>query len=314
MFKEMEYVFAVYEERSFSKAAKKLHISQPALSNIVKKAETEIGMPIFDRSTIPLTVTKAGEFYIQSIQQIRAIQKNVEEYFEDVKNTNTGELVLGGSSYFCSFVFPEMISRFHRRYPNITIHLKEDMVDHLREELLHEEIDLVLETAFHEEEPDIRNVFYKNEHIILAVPKILQVNLRLQPYQIGRHEIICGRFLHPSFESVPMIHFKDTPFIKMKPGNDMYLRSTQICRNAGFDMNAVLYVDQVMTSLNIAATGTGALFISSDIVRHLPPDPRLVYYKIGDPLAERKVNWSFKKTRYLSNSVREFIRIGNGVE
>ena len=147
MFKEMEYVFAVYEERSFSKAAKKLHISQPALSNIVKKAETEIGMPIFDRSTIPLTVTKAGEFYIQSIQQIRAIQKNVEEYFEDVKNTNTGELVLGGSSYFCSFVFPEMISRFHRRYPNITIHLKEDMVDHLREELLHEEIDLVLETA-----------------------------------------------------------------------------------------------------------------------------------------------------------------------
>ena len=58
MLNEMKYVYAVYQEKSFSKAAKKLYISQPALSNMVRKAEREVGAAIFDRSTIPLTITK----------------------------------------------------------------------------------------------------------------------------------------------------------------------------------------------------------------------------------------------------------------
>ena len=66
MLNEMRYVYSVYQEKSFSKAAKKLFISQPALSNMVRKAENEIGAPIFDRSTIPLTVTKEGAYYIKS--------------------------------------------------------------------------------------------------------------------------------------------------------------------------------------------------------------------------------------------------------
>lgn len=63
MLNEMKYVYEVYKEKSFSKAAKKLFISQPALSNMVRKAEKEMGAPIFDRSTIPLTVTKEGAYY-----------------------------------------------------------------------------------------------------------------------------------------------------------------------------------------------------------------------------------------------------------
>lgn len=67
MINEMKYVYAVYQEKSFSKAARKMFVSQPALSNMVKKAEAEIGRPIFDRSTIPLTVTKEGMYlFVQS--------------------------------------------------------------------------------------------------------------------------------------------------------------------------------------------------------------------------------------------------------
>ena len=58
MLNEMKYVYEVYKEKSFSKAAKKLFISQPALSNMVRKAEKEMGAPIFDRSTIPLTESR----------------------------------------------------------------------------------------------------------------------------------------------------------------------------------------------------------------------------------------------------------------
>ena len=95
MLNEMKYVYAVYQERSFSKAAKKLYISQPALSNMVRKAEKKIGAAIFDRSTIPLTVTKEGAHYIKAIEEIMFIQRNMKAYF-DFLTSNYNCKVLGG--------------------------------------------------------------------------------------------------------------------------------------------------------------------------------------------------------------------------
>ena len=57
-----EYIYAIYQERSFSKAAQKLYVSQPWLSSVVKKVEQEIKTPLFDRSTNPISLTPAGEY------------------------------------------------------------------------------------------------------------------------------------------------------------------------------------------------------------------------------------------------------------
>ncbi len=147
MLNEMKYVYAVYQEKSFSKAARKLQVSQPALSKMVRKVEKDIGVIIFDRSTIPVTVTREGAFYIKSIEDIMFIQRNLKSYFMDLKNLNTGNLSLGGSSFFCSFVFPGLIGRFREKYPNVVINLMEGNVGELREGLENETVDLVIETA-----------------------------------------------------------------------------------------------------------------------------------------------------------------------
>ena len=57
-----EYIYAVYQEKSFSKAARKLYVSQPWLSATIKKAEEELGLPLFDRSTNPISLTEAGRY------------------------------------------------------------------------------------------------------------------------------------------------------------------------------------------------------------------------------------------------------------
>ena len=62
--KEFEYVLTINEERSFSKAAKKLFISQPSLSQYINRLESQLGVTIFDRNTIPLSLTFEGELYI----------------------------------------------------------------------------------------------------------------------------------------------------------------------------------------------------------------------------------------------------------
>ena len=231
MLNEMKYVYAVYQEKSFSKAARKLQVSQPALSKMVRKVEKDIGVIIFDRSTIPVTVTREGAFYIKSIEDIMFIQRNLKSYFMDLKNLNTGNLSLGGSSFFCSFVFPGLIGRFREKYPNVVINLMEGNVGELREGLENETVDLVIETAT-DVGSNIERFFYNHEKIILAVPTRYQVNKRLQPYRLSYQDILTGRFADSETEEVPLYELREVPFITMKPGNDMYQRSSQICRNA----------------------------------------------------------------------------------
>lgn len=310
---EMKYVYAVYQEKSFSKAAKKMYISQPALSNMVRKAEQEMGAAIFDRSTIPLTVTKEGAHYIKCIEKILFIQRNIKAYFEDIKELNTGSLSLGGSSYFCSFVFPEMLGRFHEKYPNVTIDLLEGNVKELKKGLEDETVDLVLETALEKSDPAVKRFFYKKETLILAVPASYPINKKLQPYRLSHQDIVSENYRKETVEPVPLGEFQEIPFITMKPGNDLYKRGRSLCKNAGFTQKTAICVDQVLTSVNIASTGVGAVFIRSDIVKCMMDHERLVYYKLGDPLADRNVTFAVKRGRYITSSMKEFLRMA-GIE
>ena len=75
MLKDIEYIYAVYKERSFSKAARRLFIAQPSLSAAVKRVEQELGLPLFNRSTSPVSLTEAGEYYIKSAEKIMEIER-----------------------------------------------------------------------------------------------------------------------------------------------------------------------------------------------------------------------------------------------
>ncbi len=70
MFTWKKYVYEVYREKSFSKAAQNLYISQPSLSARIKKVEERIGVPLFDRSTSPLQLTEVGKAYIEAAEEI----------------------------------------------------------------------------------------------------------------------------------------------------------------------------------------------------------------------------------------------------
>ena len=105
MFQEKRYVYEVYRQRSFSRAAKALYISQPSLSLMVRKAEERIGSPLFDRSTSPIGLTEAGRMYIRAVEQVMEIENSFQEYLDDAENCLTGVLSLGGTTFFASTSF-----------------------------------------------------------------------------------------------------------------------------------------------------------------------------------------------------------------
>ena len=116
MFRYKSYVNEVYKEKSFSKAAENLYISQPSLSARIIKLEEELGMPIFDRSTSPLCLTEFGEVYMEALREVDAIERRIENYISDISHLRTGKLTIGASNVFAAYVIPPLPASCSRRY------------------------------------------------------------------------------------------------------------------------------------------------------------------------------------------------------
>ena len=107
MERPMQYAYEVYKQKSFSKAAEKLYISQPALSAIIKKLEDSLGVPLFDRSTKPVSLTPAGEYYIHCAEEITAVETGMQQYFDD--DLRSG---LAGERYITPVMLEERFNSF----------------------------------------------------------------------------------------------------------------------------------------------------------------------------------------------------------
>lgn len=312
---EMEYVYLVNKEKSFSKAAQKLFVSQSAVSAMVRKAEAKIGCQIFDRSTIPLTTTKEGEYYIRCAEQFMRLEKNMDAYFKDIADMMSGHLSVGSSSFFCVYLLAGLLKRFKNKYPGVTVEIHEGNIKELRAALLNNSIDLLLETALPADD-EVERYFYDYEEIILAVPAELEVNRKLRSYQMtfaqardGAHSGDGAHGRGNAIEAVPMQAFRECPFILLKEENDIYMRSRKICHNACFEPKVELYLDQIMTSFYVAKSGSGIAFIRSSLLSLVSDTDALVYYKIGDPLARREIFLTRKRGWYATKAMKEFLKL-----
>lgn len=305
---EMEYVYLVYLEKSFSKAAQKLYVSQSAVSAMVKKAEDKIGCQIFDRSTIPLTVTKEGEYYIRCAEQYIRLDKNMTAYFNDLADMKKGHLSVGSSSFFCAYLLTGLLKRYKNKYPGVTVEIHEGNMKELGMGLQDGSIDLLLETAIPKEAEAVR-CHFGYEDIILAVPAKFQVNQELFGYQMTFEQAGDSSFLKDGAVPVPMTAFKDCPFILLRQENDLCLRSKGICQNAGFEPKAEWFLDQIMTAFYAAKSGAGITFIRSSLLKLVSVTDVLLYYKIGDPLARREIFLTRKRGRYVTRAVETFLNL-----
>lgn len=307
MFQNMDYMYEVYREKSFSKAAKKLFISQPSLSASVKRVEERIGFPVFDRSTKPLRLTECGEKYIESVERILAIQNEFADYVNDLGGLHIGHLILGGSNLFSSWVLPSLIQGFLRLYPQVQIELVEENTAELSVMLQNGRIDLMLDNC------DLdRNIFerreYREERLLLAVPEKLPINEKMSDYQIPAVHVCDGTFAGDSWRAVPLQEFQAEPFIMLKPENDTRKRAERLLREASISPPVVYELDQQMTSYNVTSLGLGISFISDTLISSIPTHDRVCYYKLGGEAGRRNLYFYWKAGRYLSRAMEEFLR------
>lgn len=313
MFYGMEYMYVVYEEKSFSKAAKRLFISQPSLSATVKRIEERIGYPVFDRSSKPLKLTECGEKYINAVEKIMSIENQFTNFVNDWGGLQTGKLVLGGSSLFSSWVLPPIMGRFSRKFPLVKIELIEESTGELEELLNSGKIDFLLDNCMLDESIFESSVL-KEEHLVLAVPESFKVNNKLKSYQLTVDSIRNGEFLDAKVKPVPLKEFKDQPFIMLKPENDTRKRAMGILEEHNFMPKIIFELDQQMTSYNITYSGMGISFISDTLVSKAPFHNKVIYYKLSGDDSCRNISFYWKKGRYFTRAMKEFLEIAKEIK
>ena len=307
MFVWKKYVYEVYKERSFTKAAQNLYISQPSLSAI-KKIEEIIGEPLFDRSTTPLQLTEVGKVYIEAAEEITQIEQRVENYINDLAGLKTGNLAVGASTLFAAYVVPSLITQFNQKFPDVHIQLIEGNTAELEEMLGSNALDFVIDN-YHYDSILYNKELYCEENILLAVPKHFAVNEELGMYQLSYKNIKNKNYLSRKYPAVPLGRFADIPFIMLTQGNDTRTRGDRLCRNVGFKPNIVLEFNQQSTAYMASSTQLGATFISDILVSQLPAFENLVYYKLDGEEAKRKVFFYYKTHKYKTRVMEEFIRM-----
>lgn len=304
MFQYMSYIYEVYKKKSFSKAAKSLYISQPALSNIVKKVEQELGVILFDRSTSPIKLTAAGDFYIKSIEQIMEIEKNTSKYFSTISSNSNQSVYICCSTFFCFHIMPNLISTFTELNPKISVKLIEVNANDFEECVNSGFADIgITVDPIDKEKFTVQN--WIEENLILAVPANFEINKKLKNYALSFEDIKNDVHLSNKYPAVNLSEFKDEPFLFLKKGNDMFDRALTMCNNAGFYPNILMYMDQLQTAYSLAKQGRGIIFIRDTFPKFEEPTDTLYFYRLKDINSKRNVKIFHKNN--ISESSQIFI-------
>ncbi|MED4602508.1 LysR family transcriptional regulator, partial [Paenibacillus validus] len=129
--RQLQYALQIAIDKNFSRAAEKLHIAQPSLSQQLSKLEKEIGVLLFQRTTNSVEVTYAGSLFVEKAQKILDTVEQLKKEMEDISQMRKGRLVVGSLPITGAHVLPLVLPVFQERYPEIDVVLVEETTRNL---------------------------------------------------------------------------------------------------------------------------------------------------------------------------------------
>ncbi len=303
---EKTYIYQVWLQGSFSKAAEALFITQPALSIAIKKVEKEIGAALFNRNQRPLTLTHVGELYISHIKKELMLEQELKQQLDDLHGLQSGELVIGGTHYMNAYLLPSYITQFAETYPGVQINMKETSSDQLITLLKDNKLDF----TFSCEESiiaDFDSYHSFDDTILLAVPQSFYLSKRLKGEALTAAEVAAGRHLDLDCEAVSFKEFPAFNFIRISSHIDLGARTEKIFDEAGVVPRSKIVVPQLVTALSLAASGVGATLTSDRLITG--NENTLRFFKLRSRYTRRQYSLLLPHRSYTPSAVKAFIEI-----
>ncbi|MFW5438669.1 LysR family transcriptional regulator [Paenibacillus apiarius] len=282
--KQLHYFVTVADQLSYSKAAQKLHISQPSLSNAIKNLEREVGSPLLERSTRKIELTDAGNVLYQKSIRLLSQMNILKKEMEEVKLTGSGELVIGMIESVRQWV-PKVIREYQGRFPSIHIKLMEVLsrkavVDSLRKYHTHL---IITNQCIHAD--DIESIPLYDEKLVLVLHR---------DHALSRKESITFKELEREPFIISMEGFQTREDILKA------FALEQASPNIKFE------IERFETALTLVRENLGVAIIPENYLVE-PKDVSIVRKTMDSPALERTVYLTFMKNRYLAPAVQCFL-------
>ncbi|MCL4746165.1 MAG: LysR family transcriptional regulator [Burkholderiaceae bacterium] len=167
---ELKYIVAVARERHFGRAAEACFVSQPTLSVAIKKLEDELGVQLFERGNVEVTVTPVGELIVEEAQQVLEQTNTIREIAQQGKDPLSGPLRVGVIHTIGPYLLPCLVPRMIAGTPDMPLILQENFTVKLLESLRQGEIDVAILADPFSDAGLVTQAVY-DEPFIIAVPK-----------------------------------------------------------------------------------------------------------------------------------------------
>ena len=282
--KDMRAFYAIGEEGNISHAAQRLDIAQPALSRQMKRLESSLGVQLFERGSRRIRLTDAGRVLYSRVEHILGMVDGTVREITEIGSGVAGSIQLGTITTSGALLLPELITEFHRRYPQVTYQIWEAEGARILELLDNRVIEIAI-TRTQVDSKVYESIVLPNEPLVVVMNK--------------------DQIIGASDKEVRMEELRDTPIIIPLRWQSLFVAN---CRKLGFEPHIVCVSDSIVQDLLLVKMDMGAAILPVSS-RTLLTDGNLYYKKLVAPEMSTHTVVAWLKNRTLSSSSEHLIKL-----
>lgn len=245
--RQARFFIAVAEELHFGRAADRLHMSQPPLSQAILQLERQLGTTLLIRSSRTVLLTEAGRMFLEQCRLLVGASERAREVAEQARAGLAGILRIGAVTSVFSEVLPQILRRFRESRPLVELHVREIDTHHGRDALLRRELDVaVIRQAVTGRQ--LNSVPLRRDHFVLAMPE--------------------GHRLAGTDGRVDLSDYRDDSWVWLpRPiSPDYHDELVAACRQAGFSPEAHHFANSIHSQLAMVECGLGVTLVPKSSV------------------------------------------------
>lgn len=283
--RQLRYLLTIAEEAHFTRAAERLYVSQPALSQQLRQLEDELGTRLVDRSGRQICLTPAGEILVQHARQVFQVLDDAQVALTELAGLQRGTLAVGVVQTVNAYLLPRVVARFRLLYPGVSLRIEEASADTIEQGLLNRTLHLGISFVPTANGLDTEPLF--TEELMLIVP---------HAHPLARRAWIAVSEL----EGVALVLL--APGFCTRRLWDACAHEAHISPRVVVEMNTVQSVLATLLQME-AATVLPTLALASDL------QPALAGVRLVQPTPQRTVALLWRQGAFRSAASRAFAQV-----
>lgn len=290
--KQLEYIVAIAEEQSISRAAEKLYITQSALNQQLLRLEKDLGLQLFHRIKHSMVPTYAGNVYLDAARKMLREKEETYKILHDIADMKRGEISISYTPEQGSNMFARVYPRFHKMYPQVTFRIIEARAKKM-EQLLEQGSVSLATLAYIDMKPQFEYAFVSPELLVLAFPSSHPMAL------------LAGPESWKTFPHMDLNLLREEPLIMLSRESRFRGMIDDLFADAGFKPKTLFEATSTYTAVNMVKNQIAPAFFPQSYV---DPQAPMVYFSIGNRLSWKR-SVAYRKGSYLSKAERDFINL-----